>query len=368
MRLCVAHRGYFPATAGAELMAHHLAESMARRGYLVRFCTEAMDAKPASRMTSAGVTIGALADAAGSDELPDLVHAVDAVWPDYPLAALGLARRWGVPFAFTPASAPGTWQDGAAVLDVCRQSDAVFALTESEQRGLLGAGVARSVLHVIGQGPHLPARGRPARFRAEHGVSGPMVLFLGRKMRSKGYLVLLEAARLVWPSHPAARFFFIGPRLDSDCAAVFAEHADPRVTELGMVSEAEKADALAACDVFCLPSTVDVFPLVFVEAWASGKPVVGSAFPGADEVVRDGVDGLLAAPTAASVAAAIGRLLSDPVEGARLGERGRARVLRELGWANVSDRIETVYADLLATAGWPRAGSQPSSAGGGSPR
>ena len=41
------------------------------------------------------------------------------------------------------------------------------------------------------------------------------------------------------------------------------------------------AVALAACTVFCLPSTADIFPLVFLEAWACARPVVSGAFPGA---------------------------------------------------------------------------------------
>ncbi|MEU2874891.1 glycosyltransferase family 4 protein [Streptomyces sp. NPDC007070] len=357
MRVRIVHRGYFPARAGAEIMAQYLAESMSRRGHRVGLYSRAMDEESTRWMAKAGVDVQTLPASAPADDRPDVVHAFDSVTPDFPLAALQMAREWAVPFVYTPASAPQVWQDRAAILDVSRQADAVFVLTEAERRMFRDEGVAESALHVIGQGPRLAADPRPERFRARHGISGPMVLFLGRMMRSKGYGLLLEAARSVWRSHSETRFVFAGPPWDDDCRDVFAAYADPRIVELGMLDEAGKADALAACDVFCLPSTVDVFPLVFVEAWASGKPVVSSTFMGGDEVVRDGVDGLIAAPTAAGVAAAVGALLADPLRAAAMGAAGRARAERELGWEAVTDRVEAVCTALTAPADQVGAGA-----------
>ncbi|MFD6935399.1 glycosyltransferase family 4 protein [Streptomyces goshikiensis] len=344
----VVHRGYFPARAGAEMMTQYLAESLRRRGHTVGLYSRETDEESARWMAGAGVSVEVLPSTAEEADRPDVVHAFDSVWPDYPRTALRLAREWGVPFVFTPASAPGVWQDPEAVLDVCRQADAVFVLTEAERRMFGEAGVDPEALHVVGQGAHLRGTADPVGFRALHGIEGPMVLFVGRKMRSKGYALLLDAAKSVWQTHPDTRFVFAGPDWDEDCAEVFAAYADPRILDLGLIGESEKADALGACDVFCMPSTVDVFPLVYVEAWASGKPVIGSTFMGRDEVVRHGVDGLIAEPDAASVAASVTRLLADPDEAAALGAAGRSRVERELGWEAITDRVEEVYAQLIA--------------------
>ncbi|MER7769848.1 glycosyltransferase family 4 protein [Kitasatospora sp. NPDC096140] len=350
----IVHRGYFPARAGAEAMAQNLAESLARRGHRVGLYCSSMDEESARWMTGAGVEVGVLPASAPPAERPDVVHAFDSVWPDYPQAALRLARDWDVPFVFTPASAAGVWQDREAVLDVARQADAVFVLTEAERRLFVEAGVDPTALHLNGQGPQLSAAEPDgAAFRARHGIDGPMVLFLGRKMRSKGYHLLLQAASKVWADHPGARFVFAGPDWDEDCAEVFAAHRDPRILDLGMVEEDEKADALAACDVFCLPSTVDVFPLVFVEAWVNGKPVVSVTFDGGEEVVRHGVDGLLCEPDPDAVAAAVVRLLADPAEAAALGAAGRTRTERELSWDAVTDRYQAVYDRLTARTAGP---------------
>ncbi len=338
MRVHYVYRGYFPALAGAEFMTQRLAAAMRRRGHAVAVHRDGAPGEPPP--------------ATPSPWRPEIVHAVDALSPEHPQAALALAQRLGVPFAFTPATAMELWCDRRAVLVVCQQADAVFALTRAEEALLRGEGVAASALHVIGQGPHLTGTPDPAGFRHRHGITGPMVLFLGRKMRSKGYANLLEATVLVWRTYPDACFVFLGPRWDDDCDALFAAHADPRIIELGHVSEADKHSALAACALLCLPSTADVFPLACVEAWACGKPVITSTFSGVGEVVQDGQDGLVVSPDPGSLAAAIAWLLSDAATRSAMGARGLDKVQRQFNWEAVADRVERVYAGLLTNTRW----------------
>lgn len=350
MRVRYVHRGYFPARAGAELMMQYLAEGMARRGLDIRLYSGELDEDSARFMAGAGVRVAPVPRPAGPADAdrPDLVHAFDAFRPEDLSTGLELARAWQVPFAVTPASAPGVWPDREAVLDVCRRADAVFVLTRAERDLLTDNGVPSGVLHQVAQGAHLPGTADPGRFRRTHGIDGPMVLFLGRKMRSKGYAVLLEAARAVWERHPGTRLVFAGPRWDDDCLEQFAAHADPRIIELGLVDEDDKHSALAACDLVCVPSTVDVFPLVYAEAWACGKPVIGADFAGSDEVVRHGHDGLLVSAAPGPVADAVCRLLDDPAERERMGRHGRERLRRELTWDAVTDRVHQVYSALVS--------------------
>ncbi|MEU0056140.1 glycosyltransferase family 4 protein [Streptomyces sp. NPDC006334] len=350
MRVRYVHRGYFPARAGAELMMQYLAEGMARRGLDVRVHSGRMDDDSARFMAGVGVRVEPVPRAAdpGDDDRPDLVHAFDAFHPEDLRTGLELARAWNVPFAVTPASAAGVWPDREAVLDACRRADAVFVLTAAERDLMEAEGVPPGALHMVTQGPHLPGVADPERFRRERGITGPMVLFLGRKMRSKGYTVLLEAARSIWERHPDTHLVFLGPRWDEDCLEQFAAHADPRVIEDGLVDEDDKHSALAASDLVCLPSTVDVFPLVYAEAWACAKPVIASDFAGSADVVRHGLDGLLAAAEPGPVADAVCRLLDDPAERIRMGRQGNERLRRELTWDATTDRVHRVYSALVS--------------------
>ena len=62
---------------------------------------------------------------------------------------------------------------------------------------------------------------------------------------------------------------------------------------MGVVQGQIKQDLLAATDIFVLPSRIDSFGIVFLEAWAYGKPVIGGNAGGIPDVIAHGHDGLL---------------------------------------------------------------------------
>jgi glycosyltransferase involved in cell wall biosynthesis len=352
MHVLYMHQGYFPMLAGAEWMALELADAMRERGHTVQLVCQSASGDVECRSVGSVPVLGVPAPEPRmlSDCLPwrpDIVHLVDAVQPAYPQAALALARAWSVPLAVTPASIISTWSDPPAVLRVCRAADAVFVLTQAEHEMFQHHGVARERMVVIGQGPHLRGTPDPSGFRRTHGITGPVILFLGRKVAFKGYKLLLDATARVWQQHPAAHFVFIGPRWDNDCEAIFAAYADRRIIEIGMVDEHEKHSALAACDLVCLPSIADVFPLVYVEAWACGKPVIAGPFPGAAEIVRHEQDGLIVDADPSAIAAGIMSLLSDDQKLHALGACGRARSREQFNWSVIAERTEEVYRQLV---------------------
>ena len=352
MRILYVHRGYFPSIAGAETMARVIAERMQQRGHAVQLLM-ATHENTIQRTTYNGVAITAvpLLDAQALQEIqewqPEILHSIDAVDPFFPRAALTRARAGKRPFMITPASAIETWQDSKATMAVCREAEAVFVLTNEEAERFRCDGVDARKLVITGQGSYLQGTPNPASFRRRYDIVGPLVLFLGRKLYFKGYQTLLEATRHVWTQLPDTIFMFMGPRWDADCVDLFRTFADPRIIELEVADEQEKYSALTACDVLCLPTTVDVFPLVFVEAWACGKPVITAPFPGAAEVVRDGKDGLIVEREPVALAKAIVTLLNDPGRRLVLGEAGRQRVRRELNWDVVADRILEGYHHAL---------------------
>ena len=95
-------------------------------------------------------------------------------------------------------------------------------------------------------------------------------------------------------------------------------------------SYAELASCYAACDVFALPSSGEGFGLVYLEAMAFGKPVIGGAHGGAPEVIQDGLTGYLVQHGDASqLATCIETFLADPGLARKMGERGRERVANE---------------------------------------
>ncbi|WFE28724.1 glycosyltransferase family 4 protein [Solwaraspora sp. WMMD791] len=342
----VAFTGYGDVRSGAELMALRAAQGLAARSRRVTALVDAAHPDTVAGLRAAGVPLVTDADQLLRDHpdfSPSVVHAFDLAHPGAPAQAVWLARHYGAQLALTPSSAPQVWTDPSLAAAICRAADVVFALTATEVAALRDLGVPDAHIRRLPSASDLTGPGDADGFRRRHGVHGRFVLFVGRRTASKGYRTLLEAMAAVWRRLPDTRFVFVGPDIDPDAPAHFTAHADPRLHDLGTVDEQTKNDAIAACELLCLPSVADVFPLVFVEAWASGRPVVSGAFAGAHEVVRHGVDGLIVPPGPAALAAGLIALLGDDVRRSRLGAAGRQRAEHSFGWRRVLDVYEANY-------------------------
>jgi glycosyltransferase involved in cell wall biosynthesis len=278
----------------------------------------------------------------------DLIHNVRIGREGLTYASLQVARQRGIPFVLTPVHHP-RWVGWRyrEYLKLYQQADAVIALTQAEAKILQGLGVAEQRLHVTGHGPVLAPQANPEAFRAAHDLRGPVVLFLGQHYPYKGYRQLLEATATVWAQHPDTHFVFLGPPVKGS-EAVFAAFRDRRIHRLGAVSLQAKTDALAACDLLCVPSSQESFGGVYTEAWSFKKPVIGCPIPAVTEVVSDGQDGYLVEQTAAAVSDRILHLLNHPDLAAHLGQTGYAKVQQRYSWPHLAAKTLRVYQSLTA--------------------
>jgi phosphatidylinositol alpha-1,6-mannosyltransferase len=88
---------------------------------------------------------------------------------------------------------------------------------------------------------------------------------------------------------------------------------------------------------------VEGFGLVFLEAAACGKPVVGGRSGGIPDAIVDGVTGFLVHPTdPEDIASGLARLLTDDELATRLGQQGRRRVVEEFVWGRVASRVQEI--------------------------
>lgn len=274
----------------------------------------------------------------------DVVHSLATF--DLGWTTGAIARRLGVPVVCTPFAHPGQWGDGPNDIAFYKQCDAVIGLLGSDRDHLVQLGVSLEKLRTIGVSPSVPAPVDPVGFRRQAGCAKdePLILFVGRMTSYKGATAMLAAAPLIWARFPAARFVFIGPGSASE-TAIFGG-ADPRIRYLGRVEDQTKADALAACDVFAMPSVSEILPTVYLEAWSFGKPVVGGTAHGVPELVEGNRAGITAAQTAGSVADAICRLLENPSRARELGENGRRLVEAQYSVAAVAGALERLYEEV----------------------
>ncbi len=286
----------------------------------------------------------------------DVVHYVGNGWELLGFAALAEARRRGAAFTVWPAVHPGTWGDSPLDVALYNQAEAVFVQSKSEQAHLARLGVNPSRLHRCGLAPATEANGDAARFRRKHGIEGrPLILFIGRKDRGKGYHALREAMPNILAAVPDVCLVTIGP----DCEPPYPDVPERALLDLGRAEEAEKADALAACDVFCLPSEKEAFGIVYVEAWSYGKPVIGGSAPAVRDLITEGVNGYCVAQDKDAIAVALSRLLRDATLRERLGAEGCRVQQDRFTWSSVTESHRLVFRDALATVNRSRSEDVP---------
>lgn len=279
----------------------------------------------------------------------DIIHGL--VHGDIGWAAQKAARALGVPFVCTPFVHPGQWGDGPNDIAFYQRSDAVIGLVETDRAHLQKIGVPANKLHVIGVSPDLPALPQnydASHFRKKHGIAteAKIVLYVGRMMKEKGSTAMLESTSHIWKQYPDTQFLFVGPASESEIRLF--KNLDTRVRYLGRLSQEEKADAMAACDVFCMPSISEILPTVYLEAWKLGKPVVGGCAPGLRELVEGNHAGFCSSQNPEELAKPLIRLLGNAQLRQNMGCNGQALVEKHYSVSSITNQLESLYSQLLS--------------------
>lgn len=123
---------------------------------------------------------------------------------------------------------------------------------------------------------------------------------------------------------------------------------DSRIVLLEEFDQNTKSDALAACDLLCVPSRKESLGVVYIEAAFNAKPVVALKLPVLHEVIEHGKDGLLVEDSASSVAEAVNSLLDCPSKSISMGLYGQAKAIEKFNWVNVTIKISTIYREVIA--------------------
>lgn len=176
-----------------------------------------------------------------------------------------------------------------------------------------------------------------------------VILTVGNLVARKGHDMVIRALALLKNRVPAFVYLIVGDGpyrgvLESLVSEVGVADS---VVFTGKMPDKDIPDLHALSDVFVMASRerldgddVEGFGMVFLEANACGKPVVGGRAGGIPEAVVEGVTGLLVNPhSPEQIAEALANLLVDRDLARRLGEQGRSRVVREFQWTQVGERI-----------------------------
>jgi phosphatidylinositol alpha-1,6-mannosyltransferase len=282
----------------------------------------------------------------------------------YPLALLGPAlAEDGYPyiaaahgFEYWLSIAPGTH---AAMRHATSRASRVAVMCSAfiarTVRTAVPAGVPVSVLYPGADVERFRPDLETDAIRGAFGVGErPLVVCVSRLVPRKGQDVLIRAMGSIRARVPEATLLIVGGGpYEAKLRAMATVAPADSVLFAGEVSESDLPGYYAVGDVFAMPCRtraagleVEGWGNVFIEAAACARPVVVGDSGGAPEALIDGETGLCVdGRRVDAVADAVATLLADPGLARKMGEAGRARVVRSHTWPVIADRL----------AGWLRA-------------
>jgi glycosyltransferase involved in cell wall biosynthesis len=223
---------------------------------------------------------------------------------------------------------------------------------------ILALGIPPSNVTVVPNGvaQDVFARGSKNRFRSRLGLQDePIILTVGRICEVKNQRVVLDVLPLIHERYAGVHWVLIGVPSEPD----YFDHLRRETARRGLGATVhfvpglppeseELADAYAAADVAVIPSLHEGFPLVLLEAWASGTPVVATGVGGLREAIQSGTNGLLVEPRdPLGLAEGIVQVMEQGTLRQRL-IREAQKQLTEFAWSTIAERLAAVYRRVLA--------------------
>ncbi len=265
---------------------------------------------------------------------PDIIYSSQQLWDCQ--AATYLARKLGKPQVIHLHYIIGSWLH-RPVLGRLLTCEHVVAVSDFIREEALRHGVkAEKVTTIRNTVPATPPAdpGTRAAVREELGIApdAPLLGIVARLDPDKGQADTLRAFAQARREHPRLQLLVVGDPSPwhPAYAGTLRELAEGLDVAEGVHFLGRRSDVprlLAAMDVFVHPSRREPFGLAVAEACAAGLPVAAYAEGGTNELVQNGVTGLLAAPGDVDALARSIQCLSDDLGRAcAMGRAGRERI------------------------------------------
>jgi len=391
----VVHR-YYPAVGGAENQVKSISEELVRRGHKVSVITtnslsvldipsllhlfqrkkvnlqknEEIEGVDVHRYDALFRFYGFLVTIPMRKLLTtkaDIIHAY-GFYITTSLVAMMAAKHRSLPFLLTANDATVSLY-GSAVKRACSNiynytigkllilnSSRVIAVSRTNAEDLVNLGVAEQKITVIPNGVKLERFFDGTSMGIEK--NGPVVLYVGRISEDKGIQCLMRAAPSVLKSFPHTKFLIVGEDygyLGKLRALVSNLGMEKSVIFTGHLTGRQLVSVYRSADVFVLPSELEAFGIVVIEAMASGVPVIVSNCGGMKDIVRDGTNGFLFdVGDAMQLAEKIKLLLSNEEFRTKFVENGKKTVRERYTIEKVVDALEKLYEKTLNSASLER--------------
>jgi len=251
---------------------------------------------------------------------------------------------------------PGLWYVKPFLRFAFRRADRLIAVSQDCHNHARLAGAPAEKMQVVYNGTDLkrffPSEDgtRDLRRRYRIAPDAKLVLSVRSLLFRKGLDVLVRAMPRVLEFEPTALLLLVGegPERENLIALRDGLGLQDKVLFAGHVPNAELTPYVNACDLFVIPSRQESFGIAAIEAMACGRPVIGTAVGGLNEIIDDCRTGMLVEPdNVQHLADAIIRVLANRELAASLGRNALRKVEADYGWRNIASITVDTYRQVL---------------------
>jgi len=371
LKIVIIVGGFLPSRlGGTEVATYHMARHLLKLGHEVHIITSfipCLDRGLPRESVEDGIyihrvrviqerIIGFLSFFIGTLPLirkinPDVVHAQNML---YALHAWLIKKLWKKPYVMYGRGSDvylASRFDSLLYRLALKNADAVIAQT-NDMKITMNKLCNREIV-VIPNGVDLDRFDSLSRAESRHKLNisdkDKILLFVGSLKPVKGTRYLVEAMSIIGQKSNDIRLLVVGDGEERQMleGLVAKLNLSQRVSFAGQVPNEVVPQYMVAADIFVLPSLSEGFPVTFLEAIASGLPIIATKVRGTPEIVAEGENGfLVSSQDSEKLAERILFLFENRELRERMGRNNREKA-RRYSWEDIAKKLEQVYTKAI---------------------
>ena len=285
----------------------------------------------------------------------DIIHAHAALPDGY--AAMMLSREYHTPFIITLRATDlditihKSQQCFDIIHDVLKSATKVVVPSPRLSRTLYQQMGFQS--SVISHGIHKHELFLSNNINSTYQEKYPVILSVSQLMASKGIDLNIRAVALLEKKYPKIHYLIIGEGEERTRLTNLVKdlNLQGKVEFLGQLPYQKVMEYMSLCDIFCLPSWQETLGLVYLEAMAHGRPIVGCQGQGVDGLITTGETGLLAKPKDIdSIVDAIDFLAANRERALTIGRKAKILILENYTWEKNAEKTIQLFRDVVSSS------------------
>ncbi|MGM0843752.1 MAG: glycosyltransferase [Bacillota bacterium] len=181
-------------------------------------------------------------------------------------------------------------------------------------------------------------------------TDGPRLLSVSNLYPEKGIEDNIRAVKELVKDYQTLEYIIVGKGHEEEKLKNLVSELglNAHIKFIGAKKNSEVKQIMQQCDIFTMPSTNESFGVVYIEAMACGKPVIGCYGQGIEDIVEQGKTGFMVNPhSPGEIARVCEELLADPERRKEIGNEAYNVVLEKFTWEKAANEIITVYQNSL---------------------